>query len=78
MGPPSYDQGKCLREWFEHPAAWHETRSVVDVLTYADHWLHKQFTDDELRTWFAQLQQWRIKFALEVGAVKPYFEEPQT
>ena len=37
MGPPSYDNGKCFRELFEKPEAWQETRSVVDVLTYADH-----------------------------------------
>jgi len=72
MGPPSYDNGKCFRELFENPDGWKETRSVVDVLMYADHWLQKQFTDDELRPWFAQLREWRLKFALEVGAVKPW------
>jgi hypothetical protein len=72
MGPPSYDNGKCFRELFEKPDAWKETRSVVDVLMYADHCLSKHFTDDELRTWFAQLRQWNIRFALEVGAVKPW------
>ena len=72
MGPPSYGNGKCFRELFEKPDGWRETRSVVDVLMYADHWLQKQFTDDELRAWFAQLRQWKLKFALEVGAVKPW------
>ena len=46
MGPPSYDNGKCFRELFEKPDAWKETRAAIDVLIYADHWLHKQFTDD--------------------------------
>ena len=72
MGPPSYDNGKCFRELFENPDGWKETRSAVDVLMYADHWLQKQFSDDELRAWFAQLRQWKLKLALEVGAVKPW------
>ncbi len=72
MGPPSYGNGKCFRELFETPDGWKHTRSVVDVLMYADHRLQKQFTDDELRAWFGQLRQWRLKFALEVGAIKPW------
>jgi hypothetical protein len=72
MGPPSYDNGKCFRELFKYPDAWKETRSAIDVLMYADHQLHRQFTDDELRAWFSEMRQWRLKFALEVGAVKPW------
>ena len=72
MAPPAFDDGKCFRELFEKPDAWNETRSEIDVLMYADHWLHKQFTDNELRAWFSQMQQWRCKFALEVGAIKPW------
>ena len=51
MAPPSFDNGKCFRELFEHPDAWKETRSVIDVLMYADHQLDRQFSDDELRGW---------------------------
>ena len=72
MAPPSCDNGKRFRELFEKPDTWQETRAEIDVLMYADHWLHKQFTDDELRAWFSQLQQWRLEFALEVGAIKPW------
>lgn len=72
MGPPSYDNGKCFRELFEKPDAWPATRAAIDVLMYADHWLHKQFTDDDLRAWFGQMGRWRLKFALEVGAIKPW------
>ena len=72
MGPPSYDNARCFRELFENPEAWTETRSVIDVLMCADHQLDRQFTDEELRGWFSQLQQWQLKFALEVGAVKPW------
>jgi hypothetical protein len=72
MAPPSIGNGRCFRELFEHPEEWKETRSMIDVLMYADHQLDRQFTDDELRVWLSQLQQWRLKFALEVGAVKPW------
>jgi len=72
MGPPSYEDGRCFRELFENPDGWRQTRSAVDVVTYADHWLQKQFTDEELRTWFARLRDWRLKLALEVGAIKPW------
>lgn len=72
MGPPSYDNGKCFRELFEKPDGWKETRSAVDVLMVADHCLDKQFTDDELRAWFALLKKWNLKLSLEVGAVKPW------
>jgi hypothetical protein len=72
MGPPGHDDGRCLRELFEHPDQWKETRAAIDVLFYADHVLKKQFQDDELRKWFALLNQWKLKFAMEVGAVKPW------
>ncbi len=72
MAPPAFDNGRCFRELFEKPEAWRETRAVVDVLMYADHNLKRHFSDDELRPWFAQLRQWNIKFAMEVGAVKPW------
>ena len=45
---------------------------AIDVLMYADHNLKRQFTDDQLRAWFAQLRKWQLKFALEVGAIKPW------
>ena len=72
MGPPTYDNGRCFRELFEHPDQWQQTRKVIDVLQYADHTLKKQFSDDELRRWFAMLNEWKLKFAMEVGAVKPW------
>jgi hypothetical protein len=72
MAPPGCDNGRCFRELFEKPDEWQETRSLVDVLFYADHNLKRQFSDDELRAWFGQLNQWKLKFAMEVGAVKPW------
>jgi hypothetical protein len=72
MAPPALDKGRCFRELFEKPEAWRETRSAIDVLFYADHQLNRQFSDDDLRSWFAQIRQWKLKLALEVGAVKPW------
>lgn len=72
MGPPSYGNGRCFRELFEKPDDWKQTRAAIDVLMYADHRLHKQFSDPELRAWFALLKQWKLKLCLEVGAVKPW------
>src|SRR5580693_9896501 len=72
IAPPATENGKSLRALFEHPDDWRETRSLVDVLFYTDLNFNKQFKDDELRGWFAQLQQWKIKLAMEVGAVKEW------
>jgi hypothetical protein len=72
MGPPSYDNGRCFRELFEKPDQWKTTRSVIDVLIYADQCLDKQFTDDELRVWLPMVRQWGLKFELDVGAIKPW------
>jgi hypothetical protein len=72
MGPPSFADGKCFRELFEKPDEWRQTRSVIDGVMVADHMLHKQFTDAELQAWLPMLDQWKLKFALEVGAVKPW------
>jgi len=72
MKPPSNENGKCFRELFEHPNAWNETRTAINVLMYTDHQLNRQFTDDELRVWLPQIERWDLEFALEVGAVKPW------
>ena len=72
MSPPPYEQGRCFRELFEHPEQWSQTRSAVDVLFYSDLCLQKQFSDQELRGWFTLLKQWKLKFAMEVGAIKPW------
>jgi len=72
MCPPSHEGGRALRELFERPEQWAQTRKAVAVLGYADHVLNRQFGDDELKQWFSMLQAWKLKFALEVGAVKPW------
>jgi len=72
MGPPGHENGRCLRELFEKPEQWQETRTVIDVLFYTDLNFKKQFTDEELGRWLPMLQTWGIKLALEVGAIKEW------
>ncbi|MDQ2730804.1 MAG: hypothetical protein M3Y56_04020 [Armatimonadota bacterium] len=72
ISPPGMDNGRCLRELFEHPDGWKETRSLVDVLFYTDLNFNKQFKDADLALWFPQLKAWNIKLALEVGAIKEW------
>ena len=75
-GPPGANNGICFRELFEHPDQWKDARSNIDMLLYAGQHFSpgtgSQFTDDELKAWFAQMQQWGLKLELEVGAVKEW------
>jgi hypothetical protein len=41
FSPPGKPDGRCLRELFEPPDQWAETRSLVQALGYADHALHR-------------------------------------
>ena len=68
MAPPGIENGKSFRDLFEHPDDWKETRSLVDVLMYTDLNFKRQFNDDELRRWFGQLKDWKIRVGMEVGA----------
>ena len=70
--PPGFNNGQPARELFEHPDEWTQTRSMIDVMGFADHNLQTQFTDQELSGWLAMLKKWNIKLGLEVGAVKPW------
>ena len=72
MGVPSYEDGRFFRELFEHPDQWQQTRTNIDMLIYADHWLDKHFTDAQLRAWLPKIEEWGLKFELEVGAIKPW------
>ena len=71
MGPPAVENGKALRALFEHPDEWKQTRSMIDGILYADHHF-KDFSDDDLRKWFGQLREWKLRLMLEVGAVKEW------
>jgi hypothetical protein len=71
MFPSPYEDGQVLKELFEHPDTWRQTRRNIDGIGYADHWLNSQFTDAQLRAWLPQLSKWGLKLGLEVGAVKP-------
>jgi hypothetical protein len=72
MIPPAAQKGICFRELFTQPEQWKETRKRINVIGYADHHLHRQFKDDELRAWLPMLDKWDLKLGLEVGAVKPW------
>jgi hypothetical protein len=72
MHPSGREKGQPFRELFEHPEAWPQTRSMIDVLSNTDLNIDRNFTDDELRKDFALLKQWHIHFALETGAIKPW------
>lgn len=72
MVPPALPDGHCLRELFTRPDQWKHTRSRITVLGCFDHFLNKQYKDEELRAWLPMIDKWGLKFALEVGAVKPW------
>ncbi len=74
MMPPSDENGKKFRDLFEQADGWKQTRSRITGIGYADHWLNAQFTDAELGKWLPKLSHWRLKLALEVGAIKPWGE----
>jgi hypothetical protein len=72
LAPPNADhKGLALRELFEHPDDWKQTRAITNELLYAD-WPFKEFSDADLTKWFAQLKSWNIPLQLEVGAVKEW------
>jgi hypothetical protein len=72
MFPPANADGRSFRALFEHPDQWTKTRTRIDGVGYADHWLSSQFTDAELRSWLPLLPKWHLKLGLEVGALKPW------
>lgn len=76
IGPPGIDGGRTLIEPANRPDEWKESRCGVaggTILTYADHNLHRQISDDaELTDLFTKLRQIDIPLELEVGAVKPW------
>lgn len=72
MMPRGDEAGRSFRDLFEHPDQWQETRSQIDVLGITDLNLQRHFTDDELRKWFGQMHEWKVRLGMEVGAVKPW------
>jgi len=71
MGPPAFNQGADFRELFEHPDQWTQTRPLVNEILYADQ-NFRYFTDQELKSWFAMMDQWHIRLGLDVGAIKEW------
>jgi hypothetical protein len=72
ISPPSQNNAEAFRQLFEQPDGWKETRSLIDVLFITDLNLKRHFNDDELRAWFAKMNGWKLKLAMEVGALKPW------
>ncbi|MEP6671838.1 MAG: hypothetical protein ABJF10_21940 [Chthoniobacter sp.] len=73
ISPPGQDNAKAFRELFERPGEWKDTRALVDVLFYTDLGFQRNFKDDaELTRWFAQARDWKLKLALEAGAIKEW------
>jgi hypothetical protein len=72
ISPPGQENGRAFRELMTHPEAWPETRAAIDGIFLSDLNLNKQFTDDELRAWLPRLGEWKLKLAMEVGAIKPW------
>ena len=71
MSPPGQDKGKAFRELFERPDDWKDTRALVDVLFSSDlSYKRNGFSDEELARWFAQARDWKLRLAMEVGAIK--------
>ena len=80
LGPPSAyidDNGQrvwkyqAIRDLFDNPDGWKEVRTRVDVLLVVPWIVDKYFTDDELKTYAKELDQWGLKVGFEVGSVKP-------
>jgi len=61
-----------MRELFEHPDQWAKTRAKINELLFADHAFNENFSDAELTSWLAQIQQWGLKLELETGAIKEW------
>ena len=72
MMPPGHENGRSMRELFEQPEAWKETRSLIHVVGCTDLQTKKCFTDEELLKWFGLMNGWGLKFGMEVGAIKPW------
>jgi hypothetical protein len=72
IAPPGQDKGRAFRELFERPDDWKEARALTDVLFFSDLAARQNFSDEQLTRWFARARDWKIKIAMEVGAIKPW------
>ena len=66
-----YCTGRPFRELMENPAGWDMTRTCIDYLEYPCWILHQRFTDQELASYFSQINSWgQFELCLGVIAVK--------
>jgi hypothetical protein len=70
-GPPSGDDGSQLRELFDQPDSWKESRAQINAFLTNDHMWGK-VPDGDVQKWMGQLKQWHLPLELEVGAVKEW------
>lgn len=70
MIPPPWPDGRCLRELFDQPDGWQDTRSKITGIGYWATHLDEFFSDEDLRAWFADIREWKLKLGLEVRVIK--------
>jgi hypothetical protein len=71
MPSPWPGNGQCLRELVAQDKEWVNTRAAVVGLGYWPSLLNVHFSDDQIRSVFAKVHEWGLKFAFEVPVVKP-------
>jgi len=62
--------GDPFRDFFLYPDDWDVTRSVIDYFGYTSWILNDRFTDNELSSYFTQMNSWGLNFDLGVIAIK--------
>lgn len=62
--------GYPFRDFFLYPDDWDVTRSVIDYFGYTSWILNDRFTDNELSSYFTQMNSWGLNFDLGVIAIK--------
>ena len=63
---------ETFTEFMTNLDQWPQTLKIIDILGYADHRLHKDHSEAELRDGFAVMNMINLPLALEVGAVKEW------
>ena len=63
MIPPPWPDGRCLRELFDKPDDWKDTRSKITGIGFWATHLDEFFSDKDLRAWFADIREWKLKLA---------------
>src|ERR1017187_9922364 len=70
MIPPAWPDGRCLRELFDKPDGWKDTRSKITGIGFWATHFDEFFSDKDLRAWFADIREWKLKLGLEVRVIR--------